>query len=123
MGKYFYTYYIRILWGAKKMFKRKRKEKTRLKLNETLNRHLDSMEDEMAMEVFKPKEDEAMVFMNLVNDAMIEEEKQKGSKSKNKRIVVKDASFILSKGVTVVLTIVLIFGFLGFLYWIWSLLF
>lgn len=103
------------------MFKRKRKEKTRLKLNETLNRHLDSMEDEMAMEVFKPKEDEAMVFMNLVNDAMIEEEKQKGSK--NKRIVVRDASFILSKGVTVVLTIVLIFGFFGFLYWIWSLLF
>lgn len=60
-----------------------KKRKARIKLNETLNKQLDAMQDNSALEVFEPKGSSELNFYNLISEAMEEEEVQ-NKKSKNK---------------------------------------
>lgn len=60
-----------------------KKRKVRIKLNETLNKQLDAMQDDSALEVFEPKGSSELNFYNLISEAMEQEEVQ-NKKSKNK---------------------------------------
>lgn len=60
------------------------RRKSRIKLNETLNKQLDSMEDSSALDVFKPKESKEFEFIDMINEAIQQEEIQKKSKNGNK---------------------------------------
>ena len=80
-----------------------KKRKARIKLNETLNRQLDAMQDDSALEVFEPKSSSELNFYSLINEAMEQEEIQNntGKRKKNK----------LKKGGKSVLEILLILLF------------
>jgi hypothetical protein len=80
-----------------------KKRKARIKLNETLNRQLDAMQDDSALEVFEPKSSSELNFYSLINEAMEQEEIQNntGKCKKNK----------LKKGGKSVLEILLILLF------------
>lgn len=80
-----------------------KKRKARIKLNETLNRQLDAMQDDSALEVFEPKSSSELNFYSLINEAMEQEEIQNntGKLKKNK----------LKKGGKSVLEILLILLF------------
>ena len=61
-----------------------KKRKSRIKLNETLNRQLDAMQDNSALEVFEPKSSSELNFYNLINEAMEQEDIQNNGYKKNK---------------------------------------
>lgn len=101
----------------------KRKEKCNIRMNEVLNRHLDSKEDEAALDVFKPKIGEDDKFFNLIEQAIDEDsgEREKKGKRNSKAKVVRPqnsgtiACYLLS------LILLSLFGF--FLYIAWNILF
>lgn len=88
-------------WGV--CMSKAKKRKARIKLNETLNRQLDAMQDDSALEVFEPKSSSELNFYSLINEAMEQEEIQNntGKRKKNK----------LKKGGKSVLEILLILLF------------
>lgn len=61
-----------------------KKKKERIRLNESLNNQLDSMEDTSSLDVFTPKKDNNLVFMDMVNEANDKLEKDNGGEKESK---------------------------------------
>ena len=99
--------------GVYSMSKAK-KRKSRIKLNETLNRQLDEMEDNSALEVFEPKGSSQLEFFNLVNEAMEQEDLQNNTSKKKNRAGRKNNETIGAGGIFLILVLCLLF--VGFLF-------
>jgi hypothetical protein len=72
-----------------------KKRKARIKLNETLNRQLDAMQDDSALEVFEPKSSSELNFYSLINEAMEQEEIQNNTGKRNKNKLKKGGKSVL----------------------------
>lgn len=74
------------------------KRKCRIELNNLINGQLDALEDNILLEVFQPKSSAQLDFFNIVNEAVVEEEKaseytnKKYSKSKVENVKVSNIS-------------------------------
>lgn len=111
-----------------------RRRKCRIKLNDILNERLDSLEDNSSLEVFEPKNSAQMEFMELVNEALKEEDNlkyEKGIDQKKKKRQSRDKGNVRISQVTtediqrVPLSVVLILSslFLLFVYIVWNIIF
>ena len=51
------------------------KKKCRIELNTVINKKLDTLEDNSLSKIFQPKDSTQLEFYNIVNEAVLEEEK------------------------------------------------
>ena len=101
---------------------RKRKERCNIKMNNVLNKHLDSMEESAALDVFKPKIGDDN-FFNIVEQAI---ESDSGEKQGKRKRETKAKEFKPQNLNTIAFSLVsLLFLslFIGFLYIAWNILF
>ena len=99
---------------------KKNKQKTRLKLNETLNLQLDAMEDNSSLEVFMPKNSTQLDFYNIVNDAI---DKEELNNSKSKKVKVKNVSNMNNNSVPIVVSVGILALCGCFVYFVWNMIF
>lgn len=69
-----------------------RRRKSRIKLNDVMNEKLDSIRDDVSLDVFRPKIASEDVIMNLAYQAMEEEENNMVGKGRKKNKVIATSS-------------------------------
>lgn len=100
-----------------------RKRKCRIKLNDIMNEKLDSIEDDVSLDVFRPKVSKEKQFMDIAYEAMEQEEQIKNTGfGKRKNRVITTSSKGIGKG-SVLWLIVLSFLFLLFVLVLWNIMF
>lgn len=64
-----------------------RRRKSRIKLNDVMNEKLDSIRDDVSLDVFRPKIASEDVIMNLAYQAMEEENNMVGKGRKKNKVI------------------------------------
>lgn len=101
---------------------KKRKERCNIKMNDVLNKHLDSMEESVALDVFKPKIGDDN-FFNIVEQAIESDSGEKQGKRKRETKVKESKPQNLNTIAFSLVSLLFLSLFIGFLYIAWNILF